>query len=205
MDIDPQKLEILRSAFPRGLSAGDGGLTVSKGSISPQEKWPQFQSSIIESKVYSRMPQEEAIVQQQQQSGVSSSIVHPWKVTLLSEDDTTFYKVEYNSNLYSSIASWTKIEVTGLDFPSEMSEGFLTLFGVVVDGVCTEASIQGPEAIPSDRIDFVGDDQNSFAVQIAYLYLNEDGGWSVRQLAFSDLTIVDFCVNGKPAIYPIAI
>lgn len=130
---------------------------------------------------------------------------HPWQVLLrTTEDEITEYKVELNSNLYSGIGSWDNINITGLDFWTPISEGFLVLFGVVSGGVCTEASIQGPQAVPSDRIDFVGEEQSSFASQIAYLYQDVDGGWVVRQLAFSDLTLVDFCVNGKSAIYPIA-
>lgn len=129
---------------------------------------------------------------------------HPWQVLLRTENGSTEYKVELNSNLYSGIGSWDNINITGLDFWTPISEGFLVLFGVVSDGVCTEASIQGPQAVPSDRIDFVDEEQSSFASQIAYLYQGADGGWVVRQLAFSDKTLVAICVDGKSAIYPIS-
>ena len=46
-----QKLEILRTALPKGLSAGDGGLTVERSYLPEQNRWPTSRfDSAIESK-----------------------------------------------------------------------------------------------------------------------------------------------------------
>jgi hypothetical protein len=136
--------------------------------------------------------------------GGGNSVAHPWKISLRTENDVVQYKVELNSALYSGLGSFSNIEVTGLDFWAEASEGYLYLFGVIEDGVCTEASIQGPAEIPSDRIEFNDDEQNSFSTIIGYIYEDENGNLVVKQDAFHNFTLFNICVNGNPAIYPIA-
>jgi len=129
---------------------------------------------------------------------------HPWQVRLSTyENGNTLYLIEYNSNLYKGLSSFENIEITGLNFPVAISEGYVVLFGVVTDGECSNASIQF-QTIPSDRIEFIDDMQNSFAVILAYLYQDENATWVVRQNAFHNLTLVDVCIDGKSAIYPIA-
>jgi len=131
---------------------------------------------------------------------------HPWAVTIRkdTESETYQYKVDYNSTLYKGLGSFDNIAVTGLDSWATASVGYLYLFGVVNFGICTAASIQGPEEIPSNRIDFTDDNQTSFSALIAYLYDDGNGGIAVQQRAFHDFTLVDLCVNGGPTIYPIA-
>jgi hypothetical protein len=133
----------------------------------------------------------------------TSSLFHPWKISLRETDGGTEFKVELNSRLYSGLGNWDNIDVAGLNSWSGVSEGYIILFGVVEDGVCTEASIEGPQSTLSDRIDFVDEEQNSFAAQLGYLY-QEDDDWRVRQNAFHNFTLMDFCVNAKTAIYPVA-
>lgn len=129
---------------------------------------------------------------------------HPWQVTLRTENGVTQYKVDFNSTLYSGLASFDNIEVTGLDFWATASAGYLYLFGVVENGICTDASIQGPEEIPSDRVDLIDGEQNSFSTIIAYLYDDGNGGIAVQQRAFHDLTLINTCINGVSSLYPIA-
>jgi len=133
----------------------------------------------------------------------TSTLFHPWKISLRETDGVTEFKVELNSRLYRGLRSWDNIDVDGLNSWSVVSEGYVILFGVVEDGACTEASIEGPQSTLSDRIDFVDEEQNSFAVQLGFLY-QSDGSWQVRQNAFHNFTIIDTCVGGKLAIYPIA-
>jgi hypothetical protein len=204
-EADAQKLELLRTALPKGFSAGDGGLGGfnSKEQV-PSYQWPAFSSSTADFRVDSLTPSETVgISTPSQQSSVFAP--HPWQIRLGTDiDGNTTYLVEFNSKLYSGIGSWTNIAITGLDSAATISEGYLILFGVVSGGVCTEASIQGPQSVVSDRIDFAGSDQISFAVQLGYLY--QDGaGWVVLQQAFQDLTLMSVCVDGKAAIYPMAI
>jgi hypothetical protein len=133
----------------------------------------------------------------------TSTLFHPWKISLRETDGGTEFKVELNSRLYSGLGSWDNIDVDGLNSWSGVSEGYIILFGVVENGVCTEASIEGPQSTLSDRIDFVDEEQNGFAVQLGFLYQSDDS-WQVRQNAFHNFTIIDTCVGGKLAIYPIA-
>jgi hypothetical protein len=134
-----------------------------------------------------------------------SVMAHPFQVRLETNDEgTPLYIIEFNSNLYTGLTNYNKLSITGLNFLNSASTGFLSLFGVVNDGVVTSASIVGPEEIPSDRIDIVSGEQSSFNYQIAYIF--EDGdAFRVRQLCFQDLTLIDVCVNGTPCKYPFAV
>ena len=139
--------------------------------------------------------------------GTASAAIsaHPFQVRLETNDEgATLYRVELNSNLYTGLANYNKLNITGLDFPNTASTGFLSLFGVVINGVVTEAQIVGPIDIPSDRIDIVDGEQSSFNYQIAYIF--KDGETLlVRQLCFQDLTLIDTCVSGVSCRYPFAV
>lgn len=143
------------------------------------------------------------------EGGGGDSVAHPFQVRIESDEDGNVkYIIELNSNLYKGLRNFDKQNITGLNFPSTPSTGFLSLFGVVSNGVVTSASIQGPEATPSDRIDIQGSgknaEQNSFNYLIAYLFQDGDS-WKVRQLCFQDLTLMNSCVNGLSCIYPFAV
>ena len=137
--------------------------------------------------------------------GGGDSGFHPFQVRLETDDEgAPLYRVELNSNLYTGLANYNKLNITGLDFPNTASTGFLSLFGVVINGVVTEAQIVGPIDIPSDRIDIVDGEQSSFNYQIAYIF--KDGETLlVRQLCFQDLTLIDTCVSGVSCRYPFAV
>lgn len=204
-EITPDKLELLRTALPKGLSAGDSRLAgFPEKPFTQPMSWPQFQATTTDTKLYTGSP---AITETPQisQSQATEFTPHPWKIYLRTENDQTQYKVELNSNLYSSLSNWNNISINGLDFWTSISAGFLILFGIVEDGICTSASIQGPQAVPSDRIEFIDNLQNTFAVQLAYFYQDENNRWIVRQLAFQDLTLIQTCIDGNPSIYPFSI
>ena len=201
-EIDPQKLEILRTSLPKGLSAGDGGLTQPRGEIGQVASFPQFSSKVTESKTYSPDVSLPPVPQIAQDSPLPPP--HPWQVLLRTKNKILQYKIDFNSTLYQGLGSFSNIAVTGLDFWDTASVGYLYLFGTIKNGVCTKASIEGPEDIPSDRIEFIDDEQNSFSVLIAYLYEDENSNIIVQQRAFHDFTLINSCINGKPAIYPIA-
>ena len=202
-EIDPQKLEMLRQAFPRGLAAGDGGLVDARGTPQDMPQFSGFRSNTTQQKLRNLIP-EFTDVPQVGSAGGDDIPPHPWQVTLRTENGVTQYKVDFNSTLYSGLGSFNNLAVTGLDFWATASVGYLYLFGVVENGICTDASIQGPAEIPSDRVDFVGVEQNSFSALIAYLYDDGSGGITVQQRAFHDFTIINACINGRPSIYPIA-
>lgn len=140
--------------------------------------------------------------------GTSEGIIHPWKISLrtVPESDPPEYqfRVELNSKLYSGFGSWDSIEIIDLNVWKDISnQGSVILFGVVAGGVCTEASIQGPQDTISDRIDSVDGEQSSFAVQLGYIYQDDDAFFA-EQAVFQNLTLINICVNGSPAIYPIS-
>lgn len=204
LEIDLQKLELLRTALPKGLSAGDGGLTQPRSISTPVASFPQFTSKVSESKLYNPTLDQNTLPSEVSDQAFIDLPSHPWKIILRSNEETFEYKIELNSALYSGLGNFTNIAITGLDFWAPASVGYLYLFGIVENGICTEASIQGPEEIPSDRIDFVGDEQNSFSTILGYIYDDENGNFFVKQDAFHNFTLLDVCVNGRPAIYPLA-
>jgi hypothetical protein len=129
---------------------------------------------------------------------------HPWQIRLTTNDEgETLYLVEYNSNLYAGLASYANVEVTGLDSASFISVGYVVLTGTVVNLACSGANVSINSVLP-ERIKFSGDTQTEFSVIIGYLYQDESEAWNVRQNAFHNFTLTNFCINGKPAIYPIA-
>ena len=54
------------------------------------------------------------------------------------------------------------------------------------------------------RITFEEDTQTKYRFPIAYLYLDANGSLKIRQLSFTDKTLVTVCVDGKGAVYPIS-
>jgi len=139
--------------------------------------------------------------------GTSEVTIHPWKISLrtVPESDPPEYqfRVELDSKLYSGFGSWDIIEIVDLNVWKDISnQGAVVLFGVVDGGVCTEASIQGPQDPISDRIDSVDGVQSSFTTQLGYIY-QEGDAFFAEQNAFQNLTLINICVNGSPAIYPI--
>jgi hypothetical protein len=128
---------------------------------------------------------------------------HPWQILLRTENDNVEYKVESASSLYSGLGSWDSVEITGLDVWQGASEGYVVLKGVVSNGACSSASIEIQGGL-DDRIEFSDDDQTSFTTQIGFIF-EEGDSLSVRQNAFHNFTLIDSCVNGNSAIYPIAI
>jgi hypothetical protein len=200
-----QKLEMVRTALPKGLSAGDSGLggLVSKP---PQQSsaWPQFTSSTSESKIYTTNPTTSQVVQPQSNAAKTTSNPHPWQIRLVTNDEEdVFYLVEYNSNLYAGLGSYTNVTVTGLDSEAPVSEGYVVLTGTVVNGACSTANVNLEGSFP-ERIEFNEDVQTKFSAIIGYLYQDENDAWTVRQNAFHNFTLFSTCVNGMPAIYPIA-
>ena len=202
MAIEPDKLELLRVALPRGLAAGDSGLGELRGKSFPQQpSWPQFQSTQTNSRLYTPSPEstEIPITQQSQQA---STLLHPWKIYLRTQNNDTQFKVDLNSVIYPSFQNWDTITVVGLDTWSDVSTGFVVISGDVNNLECELVSISGPIVSPPDRISFSEDTQASFSVIIGYLY-QQDGTWCAIQNAFQNLTLIDVCVDGKAAIYPI--
>ena len=74
-EIDQQKLELLRTALSKGLSAGDGGLTEPRGELSQVASFPQFSSKVTESKTYSPDVSIPPVPQISQDSAVANNLL----------------------------------------------------------------------------------------------------------------------------------
>lgn len=200
MEISENKIEILRQALPRGLSAGDSGLgDLPQKSIQPA-KWPAYSaSSILDTKLYSRSP--DSIDTFPPAKNPKDIYVHPWKVYLRINNDGNYeYKIEYSSKIYNGFSSYAITEITGLDEWTSASNGFLYLEATVETLSISKAEIKGPSETIGDRITFSEDNQSKFTVPIAYIYDDEAGAKKIRQLAFHNFTIANMCIDGKPAI-----
>jgi hypothetical protein len=131
---------------------------------------------------------------------------HPWQILLrtIPETDPPQYefKVELNSRLYKGLGDWNNVTVSGLNSWSSVSEDqYVVLNGNVDNGECTDASIEMVDTLPN-RINFEGENQNKFSVQIGFFFTANDS-ILVRQNAFHNFTIIDTCIGGKLAIYPL--
>lgn len=140
------------------------------------------------------------------EGGGGSFITHPWKITLRTDEfDNIQFKVELNSKLYSSLTNWNSITISGLNTWTNASVGYILLSGTVSNGACTKASIQGPKSLPTNKTNFTNGSQTSFVTQLGYLYQDDGGNFLVRQNAFHNFTLFGLCINGNPAIYPVAV
>jgi hypothetical protein len=135
----------------------------------------------------------------------SEPIPPPWQIELRKQNNTDQYKVESDSKLYKGLGNWDNVTVSGLGTWQSASEGYIILKGVVNNGTVQSASIQKETTLP-DRIKFTSGNnprQTEFVTQLGYIFMQE-GSLQVRQNAFHNFTLLDSCVNGKAATYPIA-
>jgi len=129
---------------------------------------------------------------------------HPWKIELRRNNSGSYeFRVNLNSNLYSSLGSFSSVVVSGLGVWNGAGVGFILLNGSVSNGICSFANVVGP-TILSQRISFSGKNQTAFSTKLGYIYSSGSGTLSVIQNAHHDFTLIETCVDGKPAIYPIA-
>lgn len=137
--------------------------------------------------------------------GGGDATIHPFKIYKRVEDGLEEVKVESASSVYSGISSFTTIPITGLDFWTTASVGYVIILGVISGGIVTSQEIIWGQPTLGSRISFSGGAQTGYRVPIAYLYRDENGSLRIRQLSFTDKTIMDSCVDGNPAKYPMAI
>jgi hypothetical protein len=130
---------------------------------------------------------------------------HPWKIRIRTIPETEPPEYEYmvvSGKLYTGIGGWDSVDVEGLNEWKSAQEGNVILFGEVTNGECSAASIKFEETLP-DRIKYNDLDQEEFNTVIGYLFTYE-GTFSVKQDAFQNFTLTQFCVDSKSAIYPIS-
>jgi hypothetical protein len=128
---------------------------------------------------------------------------HPWQILLrLNEDGDPEFKVELNSDLYSGLGTWDEVPITGLNTWIAASTGYITLRGTVSSGVVVGAEIIGPLVDLPERVVFSGSTQTDFSALLGYLSF-QDEQLTVRQISYQNFTLINSCINGNPAIYPI--
>jgi hypothetical protein len=130
---------------------------------------------------------------------------HPWRIRIRTIPETDPPEYEYlvmEGTLYTGIGSWDNIAVDGVDEWNAAENGNIILFGEVVNGACANASIKNESTLP-DRIVYDDLNQTEFNTIIGNLSII-GGSISLKQNAFQDFTLSQFCVDSKPAIYPIS-
>lgn len=136
-------------------------------------------------------------------SGGDASI-HPFKIYSRTEGEATEVKVESASSVYSGLGSFATTTITGLDSWTGAAQGYVIVAAEVsAGGTVTSQEILWGQPSLGTRITFVSDVQTAYRFPIAYLYF-VDTALQIRQLAFTDKTLVTLCVNGKSATYPIS-
>lgn len=204
-EIDAQKLEILRTALPKGVGGGDGGLVEARGTPDIMNSFPQFRSNLIQSqKTYNASPLSSAESAPPLQPSRVDNLPHPWQIRIRTKPDTDppeyEFLVELNSSVYQSLSSWDKVTVTGLNFWTTVQEGYVVLEGEVNEnGIVSNLEINGPlEELP-ERIKISEGPlpiQTNFAIELGYLYQDENGKWKVIQTAFQNLTLYYVSLSG---------
>jgi hypothetical protein len=87
-EIDAQKLELLRTALPKGFSAGDSGLgELGSKPAFQQIQWPQFTTSASESKLYNPSP--EPFIQPQASINAAKTQL-PWDIYIVESDENSY-------------------------------------------------------------------------------------------------------------------
>jgi len=166
----------------------------------------QYQSAINESKRDPLKTENNPKPERPQEAGGGTATIppHPWQILLrLNEDGDPEFKVELNSNLYSSLGAWDIIPITGINTWILASTGYVTLKGTVSSGIVIGAEIIGPLVDLPERVVFSGSTQTDFSALLGYLFF-QDGQIAVRQISSHNFTLFNSCINGNPAIYPIA-
>ena len=137
--------------------------------------------------------------------GGGDTIIHPFKIYRRAEDGVEEVKVESASSVYSGFDSFTSNAITGLDFWTAAAVGYVIVVAEVSAGgtVTSQEILWGQDSLGT-RVTFEEDIQTGYRFPIAYLYLDANGSLKIRQLSFTDKTLVTVCVDGKGAVYPIS-
>ena len=138
------------------------------------------------------------------EAGGGDSTIHPFKIYSRVNNGTPEVKVESASSVYSGFGSFATTAITGLDSWTGASQGYVVVKGEVsAGGTVTSQEILWGQGSLGSRITFSEETQTGYNFPIAYLYF--DGpALKIRQLAFTDKTLVTVCVTGKAATYPIS-
>jgi hypothetical protein len=139
------------------------------------------------------------------EAGGGDSTIHPFKIYSRTVEGNAEVKVESASSVYSGFATFsTSPTIAGLDSWTAAEQGYVIVAAEVAsNGSVTAQEILWGQASLGTRVTFEEDIQTAYRFPIAYLYFDE-AALKIRQLSFTDKTLVTVCVDGKSAVYPIS-
>jgi hypothetical protein len=138
------------------------------------------------------------------EAGGGDSTIHPFKIYSRVEGGVTEVKVESESFVYSGFGSFSTTAIAGLNSWTDAVQGYVIVVAEVsAGGTVTSQEILWGQASLGTRVTFANRVQTAYRFPIAYLYF-VDTALQIRQLAFTDKTLVTVCVDGKGAVYPIS-
>ena len=137
--------------------------------------------------------------------GGGDSAIHPFKIySEVNDTGSASVKVESESFVYSGFGSFSTTAIAGLNSWTSASQGYVIVAAEVAsNGSVTSQEILWGQASLGTRVTFANNVQTAYRFPIAYLYF-VDTALQIRQLAFTDKTLVTVCVDGKGAVYPIS-
>lgn len=132
------------------------------------------------------------------------TVAHPWKIELRTNSDTQNYEVRVSSEsrLFSGLGSWATVGISGLGSWASLTYGYIVLSCGVSGSNPTSGSVNFGSSF-GDRISISGTNQTGFRFLIGNI-VNENDSPKIKQYAFHNLTTIQTCIDGIPAIYPIA-
>jgi hypothetical protein len=132
------------------------------------------------------------------------TIAHPWKIELRTNPNTQNYEIRVSSEsrLFSGIENWSTVGISNLGSWVSLSYGYVVLSCGVSGSNPTSGSVNFGSSF-GNRISISGTNQTGFRFLLGNV-ISENSSPKIKQYAFHNLTIFQTCVDGKPAIYPIA-
>ena len=179
-----QKLEMVRTALPKGLSAGDGGLG-GLNSKPPQQSapWPQFTTSTSESKVYTTNQAIETPAQNAQSSLFPSG--YPFELSTVNEgtSEAPDWRVRVMPSTLAGGSSTDLGFAVGDNPPYLLTaeEGILQ-GGITIDST-GEITSRYLEIVP----ELIADTNTEFHVEIGTVQEAEDGGFDVTNSRYGPI------------------
>ena len=129
----------------------------------------------------------------------ASGVDHPWRISRVG----AAFKVELASAVYSGVAGFSGLTITGLDTVTTATAGYVVCeLNITQGNTSTPPSATGGSivwnlsALPS-RIT-----STKTIIPLGYIYAAANGALAVRQLAFQNFSLVNMCVNGASSLVP---
>lgn len=212
----PEKMELVRTALPKGLAAGDGNLSNTLEQYRSEPSVPQpFASSTLETQPVSKLnnaaePDDLEVSSPSRQG--SKPLDHPFRlIERADENGVQIFGVDPNSSIYKSFGNFTSVvTINGLNDFDERQSGYVVLEGLVTNGVAQGGTILWGESDLGERATYTGTSPNQvqtkYRLYIGYLYSDglDQPSILILQNSHSNYTLTQACVNGVVTLTPVA-